>query len=154
MPNQGEIDPANPTTEIIQRLFPETKPSGVKMAMPFTIVEDLAADANVHGIQNPSDSDCLVAAILNITTGDSTETMDVGIDTDGTSSADTLLDGVDVASAATKSSFSDDDTGTSGLPWKLIDKKGGTNDYVTFTATAGTDTLAGTIILIFIPLGA
>lgn len=152
MPKQGKFTPGDPTAEIAQNLFPSILPSGVKFSMPFVVIEDLAADDSVHGVQNPSDSDCMVAAILNITTGDSTETMDIGIDSNGAGSADTLLDQVDVASVATKSSFSDDDTGTNGLPWKLIDKKGGANDYVTFTATTGTDTLDGQLILIFIPI--
>ena len=152
MPAEGNIDPASSTAEIVQRMLPSTLPSGIKFSMPFVVIEDLAANANVNSVQNPSDSDCIVAAVLNITTADATETMDVGIDSDGTTSADTLLDGVDVGSVATKSSFDDGDSGVNGLAVKLIDKKGGTNDYVTFTASAGTDTLAGQLILIFIPI--
>ncbi len=152
MPNQGNVDPATSIAEIVQRMLPESLPSGVKFSMPFVVIEDLEADANVHGVQNPSDSDCLVAAIVNVTTVDATETIDVGIDADGTGSDDTLLDGLTVAATGAFSSFSDADTGGNGVPWRPIDKKGGTNDYVTFKATAGTDTLAGQLILIFIPL--
>ncbi len=152
---EGDINPNSPTAEIVRDMLPKEKPSGVKLGTPFIVTEDLVADANVHGIQNPCDSDCIVVAIVNVTTVDATETIDVGIDTDGTNSADTLIDGGDVGAAvATLASFDDDDSGTNGQACKLIDKKGGTNDYVTFTCTAGTDALVGTIILVFIPIGA
>lgn len=152
MPKEGNIDPSASIAEIVQTMYPSTLPSGIKFSAPFVVVEDLAADASVHGVQNPSDSDCLVAAVVNVTTVDATQTIDVGIDGDGTGSDDTLLDGLSVAVAGAFSSFSDADTGTSGVPWRQIDKKGGTNDYVTFTANSGTDTLAGHLVLIFIPL--
>jgi len=152
MPNQGNITPSSPVSEIVQSLLPDTLPSGVKFAVPFVVTEDLVADAAVNSVQNPSDSDCVVAAIVNITALDATETMDVGIDSAGTSSNDTLFDALTLAAVGAFSSFSDADTGTNGVPWRQIDKKGGTNDYVVFTCSAGTDTVAGQIILIFIPI--
>ena len=152
MVREGNLDPASPIAELIQSMLPETLPSGVKFAIPFIVIEDLVAGAVVNSVQNPSDSDCVVAAVINITTGDATETMDVGIDSDGTTSDDTLLDALDIATAGAFSSFSDADTGTNGVPWRQIDKKGGTNDRVVFTCSAGTDALVGQIVLIFIPL--
>ena len=152
MPNQGNINPSDSIAEMVQRMLPETLPSGVKFSMPFVVVEDLAANANVNSVQNPSDSDCMVAALINVTTVDATETVDVGVDTDGTNSKDDLIDGASIATVAVLSSI--DDGGTNGKGFRLIDKKGGTNDYVTFTCSAGTDTVAGQLILIFIPINA
>lgn len=152
-PQIGDINPSNSVDENVAGILNFAKPSGVLIGVPFTVTEALAADALVHGVQNPCDSDCLVAAILNVETIDATETIDVGSDGDGTGSSDNLLDAGDVGTGATTlSSFSDADTGTNGVPWVKVDKKGGTTDYLTFTATAGTDTLAGTVTFIFIPL--
>ena len=153
MPRTGSIDPKDPIAEIVETIFGGVGlPSGVKFSMPVVIIEDLVADATTRGVQNPFDSDCLVAAILNITTVDATETMDVGVAANATTSADTLLDDAAVDTVATKVSFDDGDSGTNGKALKLLDRKGGTNDFVTYTATAGTDTLAGQLILIFIPI--
>ena len=154
MPRTGSIDPKDPIAEIVQTIFGGVGvPSGIKFSMPVIIVEDLAADANVHSVQNPFDCDCLVGCVVNVTTNDATETMDVGVDSDGTSSNDTLLDGLDVGAATgVFCSFSDADTGTNGIPFILLKKKGGANDYLVFKATAGTDTLAGQIIFILIPI--
>ena len=154
MPRTGTIDPKDPIAEIVQTIFGGVGvPSGIKFSMPVIIVEDLAADANVHSVQNPFDSDCLVGCIVNVTTLDATETLDVGFDGDGTSSNDKLLDGLDVGAATgVFSSFSDADTGTNGIPFVLLHKKGGTNDFLVFKATAGTDALAGQIIFILIPI--
>jgi hypothetical protein len=151
MPREGNINPSASIAEMVQTMYPSLLPAGVKFSAPFVVLEDLAADASVHGVQNPSDSDCLVAAILNVTTNDATETIDVGVDTDGTNSSDTLIDGGDVGAAVAVLS-SIDHGGTNGKGFRLIDKKGGANDYVTFTASAGTDTLAGQVALVFIPL--
>lgn len=151
MPNQGNINPTDSIAEMVQGMLPNTLPSGVKFSMPFVVVENLAANASVNSVQNPSDSDCMVAALVNVTTVDAAETIDVGVDSDGTNSSDTLIDGGGIGSpAAVLSSF--DDAGTNGKGFQLIDKKGGTNDHVTFTCSAGTDTVAGQLILIFIPV--
>ncbi len=149
----GEIIPENSVDEIVAGILNFKSVSGVKIAIPFCITEALGADALVHGVQNPCDSDCLVAAVVNVETVDATETLDVGVDTDGTTTDDTLLDALTVAAAGGFSSFSDADTGTNGVPFVKVDKKGGTNDFLVFTASAGTDTLAGTITFLFIPLG-
>ena len=151
---EGDIDPTDPTAVVVRDMLPTSSPSGVKVGVPFVVVEDLIAGTAVSGIQNPSDSDCIVIAIVNVTTLDSGITRDVGIDSAGTSTADTLIDGGSVAAGATIASFDDDDAGTNGQACKLIDKKGGTNDYVVFTNSSGADTVAGTIILVFFPLGA
>lgn len=152
MPFTGDVDPAGSAELMMTQMFHFAKPAGVTMAVPFCVTEDLVADALVHSIQNPSDSDCLVAVIVDIVTVDATETIDVGLDSDGTSSADTLIDAGLIDAAVQLSSFSDVDSGTNGIPWRMIDKKGGTNDFVTFTCSAGTDSVAGKITLIFIPL--
>ncbi len=147
----GNINVTAPDSEIIGRILPRTQPSGVKVGVPIFIVEDLVADAAVHGVQNPLDSDCLVTCIVNVTTVDVGEDLNVGIDTDGTTIDDTLFDVLDVG-AATGVFVSTESPGTNGGA-ALLDKKGGTNDFLVFAATAGTDALVGTIMFILHPLG-
>ena len=85
MPRAGSIDPAAPAREVLAGIFGGAgKPAGVRLSVPLILTADLAGDASVHGLQNPYDSDCLVAALVNVTTLDDTETIDVGIDDDGT----------------------------------------------------------------------
>ena len=151
MPRTGSIDPKDPIAEIVQTIFGGVGvPSGVKFSVPVVIIEDLVADATTRGVQNPFDSDCLVMAIVNVTTVDATETIDVGVAANATTSGDNLIDAGDVGTAHVISSI--EDAGTNGDAWRLVDKKGGTNDFVTFTHTAGTDTVVGQLILILIPI--
>ena len=63
MPNQGNINPTDSIAEMVQGMLPNTLPSGVKFSMPFVVVENLAANASVNSVQNPSDSDCMVAGV-------------------------------------------------------------------------------------------
>ena len=151
---QGDIDRGSSIAEMVQSMFPTDQPSGVKISMPLIVVEDLVADTTTRGVQNPFDVDCMVIAMVNVTTLDAGETVDVGVAANATTSADNLIDAGDVGAAVTVlASFDDNDSGTNGQAAKLIDKKDGTNDYVTFTFTAGTDAVAGQLILVFFPIG-
>ena len=151
MPKAGSIDPAAPAREVLAGIFGGAgKPTGAKVAVPLILTAELTGNADVHSIQNPYDSDCLVAAVVNVTTLDDTETIDVGIDDDGDASDDGLIDGLSVAAAGVFNSF--DDPGTNGNAFALLHKKGGANDYLVYKASAGTDTLAGEIVFVLIPL--
>ena len=118
----------------------------VSMAVPLTV--DLSTDADVHGFQNPFSVPCLVhTAVVVVTTSDASETIDVGVASNATTLANNLIHTLSVASAGGHG-----DLGTNG-GLRLIDAKGGLNDYVTWKASAGTDTLAGTLTVFFTPLG-
>ena len=150
MPRAGSIDPASPAREVLAGIFGGAgKPTGAKVAVPLILTADLQGDASVHSIQNPYDSDCLVAVVVNVATLDDTETVDVGVG-DGDASDDGLIDGLSVAAAGVFNSF--DDPGTNGNAFALLNKKGGTNDYLVWKASAGTNTLAGEIVFILVPL--
>ena len=151
MPKAGSIDPASPAREVLAGIFGGVgKPDGVKVAVPLILTADLQGDASVHGIQNPYDSDCLVWAVVNVATADDTETVDVGVDDGGDASNDGLIDGLSVAATGVFNSF--DDPGTNGNAFALLHKKGGSNDYLVYKASTGTDTLAGQIVFVLIPL--
>ncbi len=149
-PKAGDIQPTDAINTIMAALLPDTIPSGTTLSMPVCIVEALAADANVHSIQNPFDSDCLVTAIVSVTTADVGEDLNVGVDSDGTTIDDTIFDVLDVG-AATGVFHSTESPGTAGGA-ALLNKKGGANDFLVFAATAGTDTLVGTIVFMLIPI--
>ena len=151
MPIAGSINPASPAQEVLAGIFGGVgKPDGVKLSVPLLLTVDLRADADVHSVQNPYDSDCLVAAAVNVETVDDTQTLDIGIDSAGTTSNDGLIDGLSVAARGVSNSF--DDPGTNGNAFSLLHKRGGTNDYLVFQASTGTDTLAGEIVFILLPL--
>ena len=151
MPRAGSIDPASPAREVLAGIFGGAgKPTGAKVAVPLILTADLQGDADVHGIQNPYDSDCLVAAVVNVATADDTETIDVGVDDGGDASNDGLIDGLSVAAIGVFNSW--DDPGTNGNAFALLHKKGGTNDYLVWKASAGTNRLAGEIVFVLIPL--
>ncbi len=150
-PFAGNINVSAPTDEIIGRVLPRTQPaSTVKVGIPVYIIVDMVADAVVNSVQNPMDSDCLVTALVNVVTVDATETVDIGVDSDGTTTDDTIVDGLAISVAGVFAST--ESPGTNGGA-ALLDKKGGTNDFLVFTNSAGTDVIVGTILFILYPLG-
>lgn len=146
------VKPGNPIGEIIGAIFGHKGiPATGSITVPFAITFDLEADATVHSWQNPYDSDFIVSALLNVETVDATETMDVGVAASAVTD-DTLLDAATIATAAVYDSRDDGQSGTNGLSSVLLNKNGGTNDFLVWTASAGTDTLAGTITFLLTPI--
>ena len=149
-----EIKPGNPIGEIIAAMFGHKKtPSTGKITTPICLTFALVADANVHSWENPYDTDFLVHVQLNVVTVDATETMDVGVAASAVTN-DTLLDGAAISAAILYDSRDDGHSGSNGLASKLLNKNGGTNDFLVWTASAGTDTLAGTITFTLTPIDA
>lgn len=92
----------------------------------------------VLSIANPEGVKLLITRfILHITTAsDGAATVDAGVAANGTTSADTLIDGKSVATAGAFDNITD--KGSNGLPLR----EWGTSQYVTVTASA---TLAGMV---------
>ncbi len=138
-----------PIGEILNALFPASGtaviPKVVKVALAQT-----AGNAGVLSWQNPEAVGILAAVVLDITTVQAAQTADVGVDADGSGSSDTSLDGVSLATAGAFSSFAD--AGSNGAAFRKLDAKGGTNDYITATASGTPSTLVGNAYIIYVPV--
>jgi hypothetical protein len=138
-----------PIGEILSALFPATgtavMPKVVKVALAQT-----AGNAGVLSWQNPEPVGVLAAVVLDITTAQSAQTADVGVDGDGTGSSDTSMDGVSLAAAGAFSSFADG--GTNGAAFRKVDAKGGSSDYITATASGTPSTLVGYAYVVYLPV--
>ncbi len=138
-----------PIGEIVRALYPASGtaviPKVVKVALG-----QAAGDAGVLSWQNPESVGILAAVVVDITTVQAAQTADVGVDGDGTGTSDTLMDGVSLATAGAVSSFAD--AGTSGAAFRKVDAKGGTNDYITATASGTPSALVGSAYIIYVPV--
>ena len=138
-----------PIGEILSALFPASGtaviPKVVKVALG-----QAAGNAGVLSWQNPEAVGVLAAVVIDITTAQSGQTADVGVDGDGTGTGDTLLDGVSLAATGAFSSFAD--AGTNGAAFRKLDAKGGTSDYVTVTASGTPSSLVGNAYVIYVPV--
>ena len=138
-----------PIGEILAALFPASGtaviPKVVKMALGQS-----AGNAGVLSWQNPEAVGVLAAVLVDITTSQAAQTADIGVDGNGAGTSDTLLDGVSLASTGALSSFAD--AGTNGAAFRTVDAKGGTNDYVTATASGTPSSLAGNAYIVYLPV--
>lgn len=107
----------------------------------------LAAATGAGGIlawQNPEDRPIIVTRIVLDVTTKSTgaATADFGPAANATTSSDTLLDGVDVGTAA--GVFDNiENQGTNGKSTARLDENGGTTDYITGSGVADPAGLVG-----------
>ena len=138
-----------PIGEILSALFPSTGtaviPKVVKVALG-----QAAGNAGVLSWQNPEAVGVLAAVVLDVTTAQAAQTADVGVDGDGTGTSDTLVDGVTLAATGALSSFAD--AGTNGGAFRKVDAKGGTNDYITATASGTPSALVGNAYILYVPV--
>ena len=138
-----------PVGEVVRALFPASGtaviPKVVKVALAQT-----AGNAGVLSWQNPESVGVLAAVIIDVTTVQAAQTVDVGVDGDGTGTSDTLLDGASLATAGALSSFAN--AGTNGAAFRKVDAKGGTNDYVTATASGTPSALVGNAYIVYVPV--
>jgi hypothetical protein len=82
--------------------------------------------------QNPEASKIIVTRVLiNITTagGTGSSVLDVGVVENATSTADNLIDGLDLNATGIFDNITD--KGDNGKSRQVVDEKGGTNDYIT-----------------------
>ena len=121
-----------PIGEILSALFPASGTAVIPKVVKVALGQS-SGNGGVLSWQNPESVGVLAAVVFDITTVQSAQTADVGVDGDGTGSSDTLLDGVSLATAGAWSSFAD--AGSNGAALRKVDAKGGTNDYVTATAS-------------------
>ena len=104
----------------------------------------------MKGFQNPFSSDALVTALVNVETANAGLTVDVGVAAAGTTTSDTIIDAGSVASVGVLNGA--DNGGTNGNLFRAIDKKGGSNDYVTWDVSGSPSTLAGQIVIVLFSL--
>lgn len=94
----------------------------------------IAGNANAYAFtwQNPESSKIIVhRVIIDRTTagGTASSVLDVGVVANATSTADTLIDGLDLNATGVADNISDG--GTNGKARQKVDENGGTNDYIT-----------------------
>ena len=138
---------------VLMKLDPDTArvemPSNRKIAK----VALTAGNANAYAFawQNPEASKVIVEKVLvNLGTagGTANAVLDVGVVANATSTADTLIDGLDLNTTGLFDNFVD--IGTNGKSRALVDEKGGTNDYVTGKIlVANAAALAGDVYIIY-----
>jgi len=93
-----------------------------------------AGNANAFAFvwKNPEASKIIVTRVLiNITTagGTSSSVLDVGVVANATSTADTLIDGLNLNATGIFDNITD--KGDDGKSRQVVDENGGTNDYIT-----------------------
>jgi hypothetical protein len=115
-----------------------------------------AQNAQSFAWQNPESTKIIIfKAILHVFDAEDVGVgtlMDIGVAANGTTSSDTLLDGV----AITATGLFDNITnkGTSGKPQVIVDEKNGTNDYVTGTVNTATGaSFTGCVYLFYTKVG-
>lgn len=90
------------------------------------------ANAFAFAWQNPESTKIIVHKVMVYKTaagGTGSSVLDVGVVADATSTADTLIDGLDLNSTGMADSI--EDQGTNGTSRAIVDENGGTNDYIT-----------------------
>ena len=138
-----------PIGEILAALFPATGTAVIPKVVKVALAQ-AAGNAGVLSWQNPESVGVLAAVVLDITTAQSAQTADVGVDGVGTGTSDDLIDGVSLAATGAFSSFAD--TGTNGAALRKVDAKGGTNDYITATASGTPSSLVGNAYIFYLPV--
>ena len=127
----------NPVAEQVKDLMSsDTTPVALKCAKVA-----LATGTAVGGVfawQNPESAAVVVTRVIIDLTTKSTGagTVNIGSAANATTSADNLLDGLDV-NAATGVFDNIADKGTNGKEKQRVDAQGGTTDYVTASQTTG-----------------
>lgn len=136
--------------QVKDMLTSDTTPVAVKCAKVTLAAADTAG--GILAWQNPETTAILVLRILiDVTTAATAAcTADFGSAANATTSADNLLDGLDV-NTATGLFDNVSDGGTNGKARQRLDAKGGTTDYVTGSkATGAAAGLAGSAYIFYV----
>jgi hypothetical protein len=136
-----------PIGEILSALFPAAGTAVIPKVVKVALGQS-AGNAGVLSWQNPEPVGVLAAVVFDVTTVQSAQTADVGVDGDGTGTSDTSMDGVSLATVGALSSFADG--GTNGAAFRKVDAKGGTSDYITATASGTPATLVGYAYIVYL----
>ena len=101
--------------------------------------------------QNPESNPIIVVRIVVDRTTKSTAacTADFGSAANGTTSADNLIDGLDV-NAAEAAEDNIEDKGTNGKARQRLDAKAGTTDYITGSKATGAAGLKGNVYISYV----
>ena len=107
--------------------------------------------STINAHQSPFNSKAIAITLLNVRTPASgAATADIGAGSAAATSNDGTMDAVDIGAAALLANGIDDG-GTNGLLAEELDEKGGTNDWITGTASADSSGIVGEAIVIIIP---
>ena len=122
--------------QIMNMLTTDTTPVALKCAKVALAALDTAG--GVLAWQNPEAVAIVVSKLVVDVTTKSTAacTADFGSANDATTSADNLIDGIDVGTA-TILGDNTDDKGANGKSKRRLDAKGGTTDYITGSKATG-----------------
>lgn len=138
-----------PIGEILSALFPSSGTAVIPKVAKVALGQ-AAGNGGVLSWQNPENVGVLAAVLLDITTAQSGQTADAGVDADGTGTSDTLMDSVSLAATGALSSFANG--GTNGAAFRTLDAKDGTNDYITATASGTPSSLTGNAYIVYVPV--
>lgn len=106
----------------------------------------LGQDAGAGGVlawENPESGVIFAAVLFDITTEQSGQTADVGVAANGTTSADTLMDGISLATATQRSSFTN--PGTNGSAFRKLTA----SQFITATASGTPSSLVGNAYIVY-----
>lgn len=117
------------------------------------VVQATPTNGGLFNWQNPLSVKVIAMVIMNVRTASTgAATADVGRAGDATNTGDTFLDAANLQTAVPHCSFESAHKGTNGLAARLIDEKGGTNDFITGTSSANNTGLVGDAYILFIPV--
>lgn len=143
-----------PVGEIVKQMVP---PGTTNPHLPVYVdkvslsAEGSPSNGGMLSWQNPLGVKCFAAVILDVTTpATGAANADIGVGSSAATDDDTLLDGVDIGSAAGEFN-SATDAGTNGSLFRKVDENGGTNDWVAGTASADSSGLVGSAYIVYIP---
>lgn len=105
---------------------------GLDMKMAKVALAPGNANAFAFAWQNPENSKILIHRVMvnrTVAGGTASSVLDIGIVANATSTADTLIDGLDLNTTGIADNISD--VGSNGKARGIVDENGGTNDYIT-----------------------
>ena len=138
---------------VLLKLNPDTARAEMPGNRKIAKVALTAGNANAYAFawQNPESVKIIVERVLvNLGTagGTATSVLDIGVVANATSTADTLIDGLDLNTTGIFDNIVD--KGSNGKARQLVDEKDGTNDYVTGKIlVANAAALVGDVYIIY-----
>ncbi len=152
------LDRGMPTDELLDLLAGKSQSGDtllpVRAVSVALVAEAAPANGGMFSWQNPLGVAVLAALIIDVTTvSTGAATVNAGVGSAAATSNDTLVDGADVNAAADAfSSLDSTHGGTNGRAMQKVDAKGGTNDWITGTASADSSGLVGRAYILYIPI--
>ena len=150
-------DPADPIGEVVLALGVPKSGTGTKFGVKSVRIPlgTGNSDASANW-RNPEGGTCLAKVMVVIRTVGSGGTFDVGVSTAGTGSNDNMINGGTVDAVNAIASGAVTGTAVTGNPseWYIIQPngKGGDSIVMKHNDAAGTGTLAGDLVVMYVPI--